>query len=129
MSKFYKFIIFSLYEKNLKSSGAYNPKVMTAVNISSLQLLFFFLIVFLLSFFSIIDLSNLRLILYIIPVIVYICNHYFITKTDYLERIKIQFEGSRIDTKTNKQLVMVLALVYIATVIFLIIFFSYLKSK
>jgi len=102
---------------------------MTAVNISSLQIIFFAASLFLISFLWGINISMLKMVLYIMPLLIFIMNHYIFVKGDYLEKITLQFEDNSMNKEKNRKIVMIILPLFIFASFCSIILLSYLKSR
>jgi len=129
LSKLYRFIVFVIYQRSIKVdfNGNDSPKVKTAWGISWLQIMLMLLIFFITAILGEFSLRKIKEFLFLTIIIISIYNYRICVKRDYLDKIKVQFEGGILDNKRNSRIVMVSIATYFVLFIFLIGLSSYLK--
>ena len=128
ISLYYNFSILVLFQKQLKNHGNYNPKVITAFNISILQTIILFFLLFLLNYLTGFSTNYLKLMIYGLALILYIYNYFTYIRGNKLDEINKQFEKSNLNNTKNRRLTLFFILLIFSTCNFMIILLSYLKS-
>ena len=123
------FIVFVIYKRDIKKEHTDNVKHVTVCNIWCLQTLVIALIIFLISFFGNFSSHISKILAILLVVAALIINNYLYVKCDYLEQIKLRFEGSKMDTKRNENIVMISILLFFVLTPILVCLLSYLKYR